>query len=135
MIEEINLNSCILKYCVDSNTTLKELKDIVQKFCEERTWDQFHSPKDLAIGISTEASELLEIFRFKSEKEVNELFNNFDKKEKIRDELADILYFLLRFAQMNNIDISEAFKNKIKKSEKKYPIEKSKGSNKKYDEL
>ena len=54
----------------DDSTTMKNLKDIVQKFCEESDWDQFHNPKDLAIGITTEASELLDIFRFKSEDEI-----------------------------------------------------------------
>lgn len=118
----------------DEATTLSELKLIVKKFCEERDWDQFHNPKDLAIGISTEANELLEIFRFKNEKEMKEMVNDQAKMKEIEKELADVLYFVLRFAQMNSIDLSTALKNKLKENEKRYPVEKAKGSNKKYNE-
>ena len=86
----------------DSLTTVKELKDKVQKFCEERDWNQFHNPKDLAIGVSTEASELLDIFRFKRDADIKEIMSDSSKRQKVGDELADVLYFLLRFAQMND---------------------------------
>lgn len=117
---------------MDNKTTLSELKEVVKKFCEERDWDQYHNPKDLAIGIITESSELLEHFRFKSIKEVEEVIRQ--KKEEISEELADILFFILRLAQRYDIDISTEFHKKIKNNTKKYPIEKSKGSNKKYTE-
>ena len=78
----------------DSSTTVKELKDKVQKFCEERNWDQFHNPKDLAIGISTEASELLDLFRFKREEDIKEIMLDPDKRQKVGDELADVAYLL-----------------------------------------
>ena len=120
---------------MDKETNIQEIKDYVKKYCEDRDWDQFHSPKELAIGIITEASEVLEHFRFKSEKEMKELLDDSKKREDIEDEIADVLMFICRFAQMYNVDLSEAFKRKIKKSEKKYPIEKAKGSNKKYIEL
>ena len=119
----------------DGSTTLKELKDKVKAFCEERDWDQFHNPKDLAIGVSTEASELLDLFRFKGEEDIKEIMSNPDKRQKVGDELADVLYFLLRFAQMNDFDLSDELEKKIKKNAIKYPINKSKGSNKKYNEL
>ena len=119
----------------DSLTTIKELKDKVQKFCKERDWDQFHNPKDLAIGISTEASELLDIFRFKREGDIKEIMLNSSKRQMIGEELADVLYFLLRFAQMNKFDLSSELEKKIKKNAVKYPIKKAKGSNKKYNEL
>jgi NTP pyrophosphatase (non-canonical NTP hydrolase) len=119
---------------IGKNVTVEELQDMIAEFCKERDWDQFHNPKDLAIGISTESSELLELFRFKSEKESKEMFKDPESKEKIYDEFADVLYFVLRFAQMNNIDVKSALIDKMKKNEKKYPIEKSKSSNKKYDE-
>ena len=118
---------------MDKKTTIEELKKKVQKFCEDRDWDQFHNPKELAIGISTEANELLQIFRFKSEKDMQILMNS-DKKTEVEEELADVLYFVLRFAQMNNIDLSNAVENKIEKNNKKYPLEKAKGCNKKYNE-
>jgi NTP pyrophosphatase (non-canonical NTP hydrolase) len=119
---------------IGKSVTVEELQDMIAEFCRERDWDQFHNPKDLAIGISTESSELLELFRFKSEKESKEMFKDPESKEKIYDEFADVLYFVLRFAQMNNIDVKNALTNKMKKNEKNYPVEKSKSSNKKYDE-
>ena len=119
----------------DHETNIHELKEKIKKFCEDRDWDQFHGAKDLAIGIITEASELLEHFRFKSEKETEELFHNSEKKEHMSEEMADILYFLLRLSQRYDIDLSEALDRKMEKNEKRYPIDKSKGSNKKYSEF
>jgi|TARA_Y100000310_G_C20689773_1_gene821454 NTP pyrophosphatase (non-canonical NTP hydrolase) len=120
---------------MDSETHIQELKEKIKKFCEDRDWDQYHNAKDLAIGIITESSELLEHFRFKSEKQIEELFNTPEKKEKISEEMADVLYFLLRLAQKYDIDLVSTLSKKMDKNEEKYPIEKSKGSNKKYTEL
>lgn len=114
--------------------SIQSLQDIIKTFCEERDWDQFHSAKDLAIGVTTEASELLELFRFKSDQEVKELLKDPKFKEKLSDEAADVLFFILRLCQMNNIDLEQSFKNKLAKNAEKYPVEKSKGSNKKYNE-
>jgi len=124
-----------LDYPMDHNTNISELKEKIKKFCDDRDWDQYHNAKELAIGVITEASELLEHFRFKSEKEVSEMFNNPSKKQEISEEMADVLYFLVRLAQRHNIDLTTELNKKLEKNEKKYPIEKSKGSNKKYDEL
>ncbi len=120
---------------MDNERKIHELKEKIKEFCEKRDWDQFHGAKDLAVALIIEASELLEHFRWKSEKEVKELFENPEKKEHIEDEMADVLYFLLRMAQRYNIDLSEALDRKMEKNEKNYPIDKSKGSNKKYNEL
>jgi NTP pyrophosphatase (non-canonical NTP hydrolase) len=119
----------------DNKVTIEELKDKIKAFCEARDWDQYHGAKDLSIGVITEASELLEHFRFKSNEEVEELFRNTDKKKEISDEMADILYFLLRLAQRYDVDLSTALKDKLEMNEKKYPLDKSKGSNKKYTEF
>ncbi len=119
---------------MDSETTLQQLKNFTQKFCTDRDWDQFHHPKDLAIGASTEAAELLELFRFKSEEEINQKMSDPDFKNKVQHELADVFFFVLRFAQKNNIDLTEAFHMKMKHNAEKYPVEKAKGSNKKYNE-
>ena len=119
----------------DTVTRIAELKQMVRQFSEERDWDQFHKAKDLAIGIVTEASELLETFRFKSEQEVEDMFKDGTQMKSIRDELADIFYFALRLAQKYDIDVSKSLDEKIKDNAKKYPIEKVKGSNKKYTEL
>lgn len=119
---------------MDDKTNVHELKEKIKKFCEDREWGQFHGAKDLAIGITTESSELLEHFRFKSEREIEEMFKNTGKREHISEEMADVLYFLLRLAQKYNIDLTTGLNKKIKKNEEKYPIEKAKGSNKKYNE-
>lgn len=113
---------------------IQSLQEIVKSFCEARDWDQFHSPKDLAIGITTEASELLELFRFKSNEEVKLLLTDPIFQEKLSDEAADVFFFLLRICQMNDIDLEQGFKKKLAKNAEKYPIEKAKGSNKKYNE-
>lgn len=120
---------------MDRKVTIQELKNKVQKFCEDRDWDQFHPSKDLAIGIITEAAELLSIFRFKSVQEQESLFKDISKKAAIEDEIADVFYFILRFAQMNKIDLSDVLNKKLKKNESRYPISKAKGSNKKYNEI
>jgi len=120
---------------MDKQTNIQELKELVKKFCEDRDWDQFHGAKDLSIGIITEASELLEHFRFKPKEEVEKLFEDLKKKEEISKEMADILYFLLRFAQKYNVDLTTALTKKMQENEKRYPLFKAKGSNKKYTEL
>jgi NTP pyrophosphatase (non-canonical NTP hydrolase) len=119
----------------DNETRIHELKEKIKDFCDERDWDQFHNAKELAVALSIEASELLEIFRWKTQDEVSKLFDDEKKKEDISDEMADILYFLVRIAQRYNIDLTEAFDRKMEKNDKKYPVEKAKGSNKKYNEL
>ncbi|MES2965136.1 MAG: nucleotide pyrophosphohydrolase [Bdellovibrionota bacterium] len=107
----------------------------VQKFCEERDWDQFHPPKELAIGLITEAAELLEHFRFQSDEQITRMFDDPTKREEIEDELADCLFFILRFAGRHQIDLVKACERKIAKSAVKYPVDKARGSNRKYDQL
>lgn len=119
---------------MDHNTPINELKELVQKFCEDRDWTQFHGAKDLAIGISTESAELLQILRFKSERQIEEMLKNEAKKKEISGEAVDVLFFLLRFAQKYDIDLSEELIAKMKISGEKYPINKVKGSNKRYTE-
>ena len=102
---------------------LNELK----KFRDEREWDQFHNSKDLAIAISIEASELLELFLWKGNEEAD--------PEKIKDELADVMTFCLLLAEKHELDITEIISEKIKKNAEKYPVGKAKGSARKYTEL
>ena len=104
----------------------KTIKKLIE-FRNEREWEQFHNSKDLALAISIEASELLELFLWKD----NEDFN----KEKLEDELADIFSFGLLLAEKHNLNISEIVNKKIKKNSKKYPVSKAKGTSKKYNEL
>lgn len=120
---------------MDYQITIEEMKKRVQNFCEDREWDQFHNPKDLAIGISTEANELLDLFRFKTTEQMEKMFHDVDELTLIGEELADTLFFILRFAQMNNIDLDKILDDKMRKNSKRYTVEKSKGKNEKIDKL
>jgi NTP pyrophosphatase (non-canonical NTP hydrolase) len=113
---------------------LQSLSDKIQAFCEARDWDQFHPPKELAIGISTEAAELLDLFRFKSTEQIQAMFADAKAREKIEDEMADVFFFILRMSQMNSVDLTKAVERKLEKNALKYPVETAKGSNKKYNE-
>jgi NTP pyrophosphatase (non-canonical NTP hydrolase) len=119
----------------DDNIKLPQLKELIKRFCEDREWDQFHGAKDLAIGIITESSELLELFRFKSQSEIDQIFLEPAKRESLTDEIGDIFYFLLRFSQKYKVDLTESLIDKMKKNSQRYPVSKSRGSNKKYNEL
>ena len=106
---------------MDHKTNINELKEKVRKFCEDRDWDQYHNAKELAIGIAVEASELLEQFRFKSEKEIEGFFKDPKKREEIEEEVADTLYFILRLAQRYNIDLTTSLNKKMDKNEPPRP--------------
>ena len=107
----------------DLKTNLEDLKKRVQKFCEDRGWDEPHNPKDLAIGVITEASELLEIFRFHEADAVKDLIKDKQTRQQISDELADIMCFLLRFAQMYDFDITQCLEDKLAKNAIRYPAD------------
>lgn len=107
----------------DFDTILQELL----KFRNERDWEQFHNAKDLALAINIEASELLELFLWKEAADA--------KKEKVREELADVLLYSFLLAEKYGFDLKEIMLEKIAKNGEKYPIEKAKGTAKKYNEL
>lgn len=119
----------------DEAASVIELKRAVMEFCEARDWDQFHGIKELAIGVVTEGSELLELFRFLSAKECEELLDQPERREDFEDELADVLFFLLRIAGRYDVDLTNALEKKMKKNAAKYPVERARGSNRKYDKL
>ncbi|MBU4501281.1 MAG: nucleotide pyrophosphohydrolase, partial [Nanoarchaeota archaeon] len=96
---------------MDHKTNIQELKDTAKKFCEDRDWEKYHVAKDLAIGIITESSELLEHFRFKSNEEIEDMFKSEEKKAEISEEVADIFYFVLRLAQKYDIDLATTLKS------------------------
>ena len=129
-----NQNKLMNKSNFDAETSIASLKEVVKKFCELRDWDQYHDPKELSIAIITEASELLEIFRFKTKEDMEQMFQDSEKRMKIADELSDVLYFLLRFSQKYNFDLANEFNRKMVENEMKYPIDLFKGSNRKYSE-
>ena len=108
-------------------TDIEIILEELRRFNKERDWDQFHNGKDLAIGLSVEASELLEAFLWKTSESVNQ--------DKIREELADVLNYAFQMADKYNLDIKQIMLDKIKRNAEKYPVEKAKGSAKKYNEL
>lgn len=120
---------------MDTFTTVQELKNEIRNFCKERDWGQYHSPKDLAIGASTESAELLELFRFLSDQQSLDLLDRLETRQMIADEIADVLFFVLRFSEKYDFDLSQIFREKMQKNAKKYPVEKARSSNKKYTEL
>ncbi|MEM5650770.1 nucleotide pyrophosphohydrolase [Bacillus thuringiensis] len=109
-----------------NQNTIKE----ILKFRDDRDWKQFHNLKDLAISLSLEASELLENFQWKSSEDAIE-----QNLENIKDELADVLIYSILLADQMNLDIEEVVQNKLEKNKRKYPVKKSFGLNKKYNEL
>lgn len=109
---------------------MKELEEITQAlldFRNERDWEQFHNPKDLALAINVEAGELLELFLWKSAEQAN--------VEKIKEELADVMAYSLLLADKYGFDVKQIVMEKIRKNDQKYPVDKSKGTAKKYTEL
>jgi len=117
----------------DRPMSLEELRSALQRFASERDWDQFHSPKNLAIALSVEAAELLEHFQWTPEADSNVLTP--DQHAKVREEIADVLLYLVRLADKLNIDLLAAANDKIKVNAAKYPVDKARGSSKKYTEL
>lgn len=112
---------------------INKIKNILKKFSEDRDWEQFHSPKNLAMALSVEASELVEIFQWLTEEQSYNLTDS--KKQHTKEEIADIAIYLLRICMKLDIDLEDAILEKMKKNEEKYPVDKVKGSAKKYTEL
>ena len=111
---------------------MNALRDTLRKFVAERDWDQFHSPKNLAMALSVEAAELMEHFQWLTEDESRRLPP--DKFNAVRDEMADVLVYLVRLADKLDVDLLEAAAQKIEKNALKYPAAKVRGSMKKYSD-
>src|SRR5579885_1138184 len=120
---------------MDKEISIEDLKTRVREFCEARDWDQFHSAKDLAIGLVTEGSELLEHFRFRSEHEIADLLRETPRRREVAHELADAFFFLLRFSQRFGFDLASCLEAKMAVNAERYPVEAARGSNRKYTEL
>ena len=106
---------------------IEEITNSLVQFRNERDWEQFHNPKDLALALNIEAGELLELFLWKSSEEAN--------KDKIKEELADVFAYAFLLADKYELDVKQIVLDKIKINARKYPIHKSKGTAKKYNEL
>ena len=111
---------------------LKELQKKVIEFRDAPHWGQYHNPKDLAISLSLEAAELLEIFQWKDPQEVEACKSDPESRRRVKEELGDILIYALNMCHAFGFDPSEVILEKLEINEKKYPVEKTKGSAKKY---
>jgi len=117
----------------NDSINLKDLYTKLIKFRKDRDWEQFHNPKNLAISISLEASELLENFQWQNLEE--SIKSAQENKDKISEEVADLLIYIFYLCNDLDIDFLEAIENKIATNDKKYPVDKSKGNSLKYNEL
>lgn len=112
---------------------INQLTQKIKKFVNERDWEQFHNPKDLALSLVLEATEVLEHFQWKNGKQADE--HAVKCKEEIADELADVACYLFELADLLKIDLPSAIDSKLLKNAVKYPVEKSKGNITKYNKL
>jgi NTP pyrophosphatase (non-canonical NTP hydrolase) len=117
----------------DAKTTVQHLKDMARDFTNRRDWARFHNPKDLAVAISIEASELLEPFLWK---DVSSDDVRTDPKmlERVKEELADVLILSMSLANALGLDVSDLYGTKMERNERKYPVERVKGRSDKYTE-
>ncbi len=111
------------------------LGEALAAFAAERNWDQYHSPKNLAMALTGEVGELSEIFQWLSEEASRSVAINPDTATAVREELADVTLYLVRLAYVLGVDLNEAVTQKLQKNAAKYPVEKSHGNHKKYDKL
>jgi NTP pyrophosphatase (non-canonical NTP hydrolase) len=109
------------------------LRDALRAFAAERDWDQFHSPRNLAAALAVEAAELLEPFQWLTDEQSRELSP--ESRAAVEQEMADVLLYLVRLADKLEVDLEQAARAKIALNAQKYPVEKARGSNRKYDEL
>jgi dCTP diphosphatase len=116
-----------------NEVTLAELTRRIVRFRDERQWQQFHNAKDVALSLVLEATEVLELMQWKQGDELEKSLQ--EKKHRLGEELADVLYWVLIMAHDRGIDLSEAFANKMAANAIKYPVEKARGVATKYNEL
>jgi dCTP diphosphatase len=114
---------------------LSELEQEINQFVTERDWDQFHTLKNLVCALNVESSELLEIFQWLKDEQVDEFMQDSKKREKVEDEIADIFVYLMRILSKTNIDLEQVVRKKMAKNAAKYPVELAKGNSKKYTDF
>ena len=113
---------------------LKTIKEKLRKFSQDRDWDQYHSPKNLAMAMSVEVAELVEIFQWSNDGGMEKIEDKETKKQ-IEEEIADIFNYLVKFVDLMDLDLEELSLEKIKKNDMKYPVNKFKGKSDKYNKL
>lgn len=116
---------------VDTN----KLAIALERFAQERDWVQFHSPKNLVMALTGEVGELNELFQWLTESQSMDMTSNETARQRVAEELADVLFYLVRIASVTGIDLNEAAQAKLAQNETKYPVAKARGSSKKYTDL
>jgi NTP pyrophosphatase (non-canonical NTP hydrolase) len=116
-----------------TDSALLTIRDSLRRFAAERDWDQYHSPKNLAVALCVEAAELLEHFQWLTEDGSRSLSS--EQLAQVREEMADVLLYLVRLADKLDVDLLEAARAKIELNARKYPVDKARGSSRKYTEL
>ncbi|MFW6102681.1 MAG: nucleotide pyrophosphohydrolase [Chloroflexota bacterium] len=119
----------------DSTTTLDELKRLIQEFVDEREWGKYHNSKDIALAINVEAGELLELFEWVREHEIPRLLDDPQKRQRLGEELADIMILCLNLASVVGLDMACTIDGKLEMNRGKYPVHLVKGDYRKYTEL
>ncbi len=110
--------------------SIEEIRKIIVEYVRERDWEQFHNPKDVALSLVLESSEVLEHFQWKSPEEMASYVKS--NRDDIGEELADVLYWVILLSHYLDLDLPAAFIKKMEQNRKKYPVEKAKGSHAKY---
>lgn len=113
----------------------ENLRSALKKFAVDREWEQFHSPKNLAMALSGEVGELTEIFQWLSEEQSKKVLIEPETAQAVRDELADVAMYVVRLADVLGVDLNAAVTAKLEHNNHKYPVDKARGSNKKYNRL
>jgi len=124
-----------MKSMSDAATTVAEIRERVLAFARERDWEQFHSPKNLSMALAAESGELMEHFLWTESAASAATLSDPKKRQKIEDELADVIIYALEFANIGRIDVAKAIEAKLAQNAAKYPVEKAKGRSEKYTEL
>jgi len=124
-----------LKHPENCLVNVEPLAQTLESFAQKRDWTQFHSPKNLVMALTGEVGELNELFQWLSEQQSSDLAKDPNSKKRVAEELADVLFYLVRTASVMGIDLNQAAIEKLAMNEQKYPAQKARGSNKKYSEL
>ena len=114
---------------------VKNLAASLQRFADDRDWQQFHSPKNLLLALTGEVGELCEVFQWMSEADSVAAAKHPSTAQAVKDELADVLMYLVRLSSVLEVDLNEAVTSKLALNEQKYPVDKAKSTSKKYDQL
>ena len=115
--------------------TITELQDTLRAFAHERDWEKFHTPKNLAMALTGEVGELVELFQWLTPQESEAIMGDPRRAQQVRNELADVFGYVLRLADVLGVDLSDALRDKIDTNGAKYPVQKSRGNALKYNEL